>query len=666
MNRTLKWLTAAVLTPVAIVTAAAALVAGLDWNRLRPMLGERASAALGRPVAIDGTLTVRWARDPTQPGWRRLLPGLQINASQLRIGNPAWAADPLMAQFGELGFHLDLLPLLRRQLSISQLTVSRPEAWLERHADGRNTWTLDQDDEPAAQRWTLDIGEFAFDRGHVRLRDAPNALTLDATVTPLTATIAFDEGLTPDAGTPAAGTAFPAYAFGWQASGSLRGQTFTGEGRVGGLLALRSGGPPFPLQAELRAGRSRMTLAGTLTDPRRLAALDLRLALSGANIADLHALTGLPLPDTPAFATRGRLAARLHEPGGARFDYQDFEGRIGSSDVGGSLSYVAASPRPVLRGQLRSHLLRLADLGPMIGSGTRPAGRILPASPFRTDSWRNMDADLQLSGNRIARADAPSLTDLQTRLQLSDGLLTLAPLKVGMAGGTLTGEARLDGRSPPLQGELRLKARRLDLAQLLPGDKPGGTTLGRLHGEIALAGRGNSVASLLGQADGDIRFILGQGRISRSLMEIAGLNLGNYVIGRLFGDDEVKIHCGLADFGVRQGVARSRLAVLDTENARVDVSGSADFSRERLDLDIRPNSRGLRLLSLRSPLYVQGSFAQPEAGVQTGPLLARGAGAVALGAVVAPAAGLLALLAPGEDAISPCAALLKEIESQRR
>ncbi|MGP1665129.1 MAG: AsmA family protein, partial [Rhodanobacter sp.] len=53
--------------------------------------------------------------------------------------------------------------------------------------------------------------------------------------------------------------------------------------------------------------------------------------------------------------------------------------------------------------------------------------------------------------------------------------------------------------------------------------------------------------------------------------------------------------------------------------------------------------------SLRSPLYVRGTLKHPDVGVHAGPLLARGAGAVALAVVAAPAAALLALVAPSHD-----------------
>ncbi|MCY1552489.1 hypothetical protein D9M68_888860 [compost metagenome] len=104
-----------------------------------------------------------------------------------------------------------------------------------------------------------------------------------------------------------------------------------------------------------------------------------------------------------------------------------------------------------------------------------------------------------------------------------------------------------------------------------------------------------------------------------------------------------------------------RLLVVDTENALIKVDGTVNLSNERLDLDIAPQSKGLRIFSLRSPLYVEGSFKNPRAGVQAVPLVARGAGLLALGALVAPAAGLLALVAPSGDQPSECAVLLQRM-----
>lgn len=693
MKRATRLLAGAALVMVALLVAVVVAIATADWNRLRPTVNERVSAALGRPFAINGDLSVGWRRAADQPGWRGLLPVLQVSAADLRLGNPEWAASPGFAVFERVDFHLGLLPLLARRVLIPRIDVTRPAVWLERASDGRATWTFDQHDEPEGARWKLDIGEIAFDRGTLKLDDSVQALHLEAELTPLEAAIPFrdivgkrgaadaekekekekEKDKDEDYGPAVDVDATPDYAFGWRVRGRYRERAFSGEGKTGGLLALHGNGLPFPVQADVRFGATRVVLAGALVDPRALAGFDLDLRLSGASTADLYPLTGVPLPDSPPYATAGRLSARLEGAEGAsRFRYRNFTGRIGDSDIQGDLTYTSGAPRPSLQGELKSRLLRLADLGPLIGVGQttngdrpQPSDRVLPAAPFRTERWRQMDADVRFNGQRIERGEDLPFTDLQTHLRLNDGVLLLDPLQVGVAGGKVEGTVRLDGRKTPMAGRAQLQARRLSLKKLVPGFEPMQTSLGELNGEATLEGKGNSVAALLGSADGEFRVILDEGAISRGLMEIAGLNVGNYVVGKLFGDEEVKINCAVADFGMQDGVANSRLVLFDTENARVDLDGTVNFADERLDLQVRPQSKGgLRLLSLRSPLYVRGRFKAPEAGVQTGPLLARGAGMVALGVAVAPAAALLALVAPSTDRDNPCVPLLQQMKAE--
>ena len=131
----------------------------------------------------------------------------------------------------------------------------------------------------------------------------------------------------------------------------------------------------------------------------------------------------------------------------------------------------------------------------------------------------------------------------------------------------------------------------------------------------------------------------------------------------MFGDQTVKINCAAADLGIKNGLATPRLFVFDTENAIVYIDGTANFSNEQLNLKINPESKGVRVFSLRSPLYVRGPFAKPDAGVETGPLLLRGAGMVLLGAVMGPAAGLLALVAPSGGEPNQCAPLLEQMKA---
>ena len=212
-----------------------------------------------------------------------------------------------------------------------------------------------------------------------------------------------------------------------------------------------------------------------------------------------------------------------------------------------------------------------------------------------------------------------------------------------------------------MRGQVDMHARKLQLKQLLPNVAAMKRSLGQMNGDARLTGSGNSVAELLATSNGDLRLLINNGVISRSLMEILGLNVGNYLVAQLFGDDVVGINCAAADVGIRSGAPRR--GVFDTENAVINITGNTNLATERLDLSIDPESKGMRVLTLRSPLYVKGTFKHPDAGVKAGPLI--GAAAVALGAVLTPAAALLALVSPSEGGEeNQCGQILREMKGK--
>lgn len=676
----LAWLFAVVLLLIAALLLFLVL---FDWNQARPLINERVSAALNRPFAIEGDLRVVWQRELGQQGWLAWVPWPHLSAQQLRVGNPEWAEGDTFVTLDSVRLRLNPLPLLWQTVSIPSIELGAPVANLQRLADGRANWSFDlgeqaTDSEPSP--WKLDIGTIGFDQSQVSVDDQSSNTRMSVQVEPLGQPIAFSEIVGEGAAKRLAEehAAAQDYAFAWQAKGSFRGQAVSGRGKVGGLLALHDAALPFPLQADVSIGMTRIVLAGSLTDPQSLGALDLRLQLSGKSLGYLYPLTGVALPDTPPYSTDGRLQADLRDSAGPIFRYQGFNGRIGDSDIHGDLTFVAREPRPKLSGRLTSNQLLFSDLAPLIGADStadqrergetskQPENKVLPVSEFRTERWRAMDADVRFTGKRIVHSEQLPIDNLDTHVVLNDGVLSLEPLRFGMAGGTLAAQIRLNGAITPLQGQVRLSARDLKLKQLFPSFAPMQTSFGALNGDASLSGSGNSVAALLAGANGDLKMLINDGAVSRGLMEIAGLNVGNYLVGRLFGDDEVKINCAVADLGIKQGLMATRLFVVDTENAVIKVDGNANFADERLDFTVTPASKGFRVFSLRSPLYVRGTFKQPDAGVQVTSLALRGVGLVALGVTVAPAAGLLALVAPsGGNQPSQCEPLLRQMQGNR-
>ena len=680
MTRTRKiiaWILASLALLVAILVI---VIATFDWNRIKPTLNAKVSEALHRPFAINGDLDVLWQREPEEGGWRAWVPWPHFVAQDLSLGNPDWSKAPQMVGLKRVEFRLSPLPLLAKRIVIPRIDLTEPNAALQRLGDGRANWTFEFDEkDPNAEpsSWVVDIGAIGFDKGRVTFDDATLQTRLDVLIDPLGKPIPFSDIVGSNAANKvsAQGGTAQDYAFALKVEGRYKNQPLSGNGKIGGLLALQDAARPFPLQADMRIADTRIAVAGTLTDPRNLGALDLRLRLSGASLGNLYPLTGVTLPDSPAYETDGHLIAKLHEPGGASFRYESFNGKIGDSDIHGDLGFVASQPRPKLSGALVSNQLLFADLAPLIGADSnaeqkarggeskQPAGKVLPVEAFKTDRWRAMDADVEFTGKRIVHSEELPFTDLYTHVVLDDGHLRLEPLRFGVAGGRLDAQIALNGQATPLQGRAKLTARGFKLKQLFPTFEPMRTSFGELNGDANITGTGNSVSALLGSANGELKMLINDGAVSRGLMEIAGLNVGNYVVGKIFGDEEVKINCAAADMDIKDGLANTRLFVFDTENAIIYIDGTANFKQEQLDLKITPQSKGFRLLSLRSPLYVRGAFGNPSAGVQAVPLLLRGAGMIALGAVAGPAAGLLALVAPSGGEPNQCTPLLEQMKA---
>ncbi len=690
MTRTGKifsWISGGILL---LIAATVIFIMVYDWNRLKPMINEKVSTELQRPFAIRGDLGVNWLRQPDETGWRSWVPWPHIHAEDIVLGNPANIPGDSMVTLQRIDASLAPLALLHKEVRIPRIWLKQPNVSLLSLANGDNNWTFNlantenTNDKQKPSDWSVSINDIVFDKGQIDFKDATLKADFHAVIDPLGKPLPFSE-VTGNAGTgdkPAAKTEdkpqlnVPEYVFGWKVDGKYKGEPLIGTGKIGGMLSLKSSDNPFPVQADVRSGTTRVVLAGTLLDPMNLGELDLQLKFSGQSLGNLYGLTGVLLPNTPPYSTDGRLIARIHQEGGALFDYQNFNGKIGSSDIHGNLKYVAAKPRPKLSGDLTSKQLLFTDLAPLIGADSnkeksnrgektrQPANKVLPVEPFETKSWGVMDADVRFSAKHIQHGKSLPVSDLNTHLVLDNGLLLMDPLSFGVASGRLNSTIRLDGSKTPMVGRIDMRARRFQLKQLLPDVEQMKSSKGQINGDVTLSGRGNSVAALLASSSGDLKILMNDGKISRSLMEILGLNVGNYIVSEIFGDDEVGINCVAADVNVKNGVATPRLFVFDTENAIINITGYVNFASEKIDLKIDPQSKGMRVLTLRSPLYVKGTFKNPDPGVEAGPLLVRGVAAVALGVLISPPAALLALASPSEGEENQCSSVLQKMKAE--
>jgi uncharacterized protein involved in outer membrane biogenesis len=640
VHRSLKWLAVVLLVPPVL---AVLWIAIFGWNWARGPLQRITTEKTGRELVIGGDLKVSL-------GW----PAPRVRAQAVTFANPPWAKETQMVAVDEVEFSVNLLELFRKRLVFPEVRLTRPTVFLELAADGRKTWLLDLEQSDETRR--IPIGRLTLDEGHLGYDDARQKTSIRSDISTQSAAAA---------GVDAGGVVF-------SAKGLYKGMPLAAKGSGGSVLALHDERAPYPLKVDATVGRTGVKAEGTVTSLLKFSAIDMHLALRGDSLGLLFPLLGIAFPETNAYTTSGHI---VHS--GQRWRYEKFSGRIGKSDIAGSLQVDNGGARPFMRAELVSNTLDFDDLGPLIGArdarapavkAAAPApraaavtagSRILPKTPFKTDRWGSVDADVTLRAKTIVRAKELPLENLVTHLKLQNSLLTLDPLDFGFAGGHLKAVISLDGREDPIKARAKLGARKILLARLFPTVKLTKTSIGEINGNFDLAGRGNSIDRMLATSNGRVGLIIADGEISKLLMEQIGLHLLEILQLKLSGDKTIALRCGVADFGVRSGVMAANVLVLDTEVSTITGTGSIDLGHEKLDLTLVPKTRSTSPVALRSPIYVRGTFANPEVDIDKGRVIARGAGAVLLG-LVNPLLALIPLVEMGPGIKSECGRLIHE------
>jgi uncharacterized protein involved in outer membrane biogenesis len=245
------------------------------------------------------------------------------------------------------------------------------------------------------------------------------------------------------------------------------------------------------------------------------------------------------------------------------------------------------------------------------------------------------------------------LDGLEVRALLENGKLTVDPLAVSLASGTVKGRVAFDASESPEAARVFMDIRGLRLSRLVPSLKEAESALGRLNGRIDLWGRGDTPAKLLGASNGQILFAAQGGRASSLLVEILGLDAAEAVALLGKKSDKQPLRCAVVNFEVKNGVAKTAPFVIDASDTVLSVQGTLRLGEEKIDLTARAEPRDASPFTLRTPIDIAGTFLDPQIKPHKGPLAARGAAAIAL-AAINPLLAIIPFVDPGGDPESGC------------
>lgn len=622
--RALKWAAgfAAALIVVLIVLVAFGL------NALRGPIERKVQDLTGRELRIEGDLEPAWS-------WTHL----RFRAKKVSFANPDWASEDRMLTADAIEASVELLPLFVGQVYLPEVHLVRPELNLEVSADERKNWILNREQRPKGDRPSrFHIQALTFDEARLKYDDAIRVISVEAQLS------TDDEGV----------TAF--------ARGVYRGVGAAAAARGAPVLGLKDAHKPYVLHFVGEFGDTTVEADGSITNIVQLTSVDLTIELSGATLAGLYDVIGIALPETSRYSSRGRLIRTDH-----LVRYEDFAAKVGESDLAGTLQFDTdeGRARPYMHGEVTAKVLNLADLGQLVGTDQPRKSGVLPDMPFDPERWDSIDADVRIKAGTIKRPQQLPIEQLAARIRMHDQVLTLDPLEFGIAGGKLAGSTTLDGSQEPIAARLDMRVQHLSLPKLFPTVDKGQTSLGDINGLIELAGRGDSVAEMLGSANGKLGVFIDGGKVSKFLMELAALDLWGVAKTKLQGDEPVDIRCAIGDFAVKNGVMHANAFVFDTKVVNIQGDGQINLKNEGIDLKLKPEPKDRSLASLNSPLYIRGTFSGPKISPDAGKLAAKGLGALVMG-VINPLLAVLPLMEEGKDKNSPCRQLIAEAAKSKK
>lgn len=640
----------------ALIVGIISIFVFIPEHTVNNFISKKISGNVGREFTISGPLKIDW--DWTTP---------RIHAEQIRLANLPGREDPYMAEIGSLDVSIKIWNLLRGRTVIPELTIDKPRLVLEKIDDKTKNWELpvfskgaavadaalpdDRHDFPA-------IDKMAIKDGQIIYRDENAGLNLDLKL----ASVSGASGDQKDS-------------INIDGTGTLQDKEFSLTAEGGSIRTLRDTNKDFPLMLDLKMGPTRIFVKGTFKDPVKLQAMDAALEISGDNMADLFYLTAIPLPPTPAYKLTGQLGKK-----GDVWSYNGFKGLVGSSDLGGDISYDTGGDRGYLKGALISQNMDVVDLGGFIGlapekpvtneqaqqaAQQEASPKLLPDVPLNLERLRATDMDVTL---KVVKLEAPSLPfkGMNVHFDLKDGVLKLDPMDLSLADGSVVGSLALDGRNEIPAAKLNVDFKQLKLNRFFDGTRFEDNTHANIGAHVELAGTGKSFADVLGTSNGRVVTIVSGGTISLLLVEASDLDIAEATPLFLGEDTTTRIRCGVGDFKVQNGFLNSELFVLDTDDTTVEGIVKINLKQELIEAQLKADPKDASLLSLQSPITINGPLKSPSIGLEPIETGARAGVAAVLGAILTPLAAVIPFIELGEGEDKNCGALVARAKADAK
>ncbi|MBT5267542.1 MAG: AsmA family protein [Rhodospirillaceae bacterium] len=509
-----------------------------------------------------------------------------VTVAGVSLGNAEWASYPAMAKVGRLQVKLRLVPLIFGDLEIDRVELQDVQVFLETDRTGRGNWVFDGlagDTSNDGDTTSLPLAQVVAIRDiQIIQRDGRNGSENVYTASVLD--LAAEDFSGPLVSHIVA---------------EIDGEALELDGSIPALRGLISG------------DGGRLDLAGSFDARKVEVSGNLSLSKDKAG-----GIAGIRLSDLTA----------------------DYDGVTAKGDATATFG----AERPFVIADLALGSIDTTKLSKMSPAGPDLNGLDIPI-PFELLS--KFDGQFKLT---ISQVSTPKmeLRDVQAEGSVKDGILTLTPSSAVLADGAVAVKGTIGARGNT--GDIALKGSWIqgDLGKLLMRMTNTAELEARGDAAFDVTGRGTTGREIRNSLSGVANYVAKEGSIANATWEWLAADLVSQFVP-FVGQDAGQgvLTCMAGRVEAKAGVLDAKVMYIETSRVSIAGSGKIDMPDEKLNLRLTPRPKDASLVSLATPVLIQGSFDEPV--FVPDPLaVATTAGTMAIGTVALGAVNPLFLLIP--------------------
>ena len=627
---------------VALVVGIAIYLTSLDFNDYKPEIIAEVKTFTGRDLVIDGDLNLELSLSPS------------IAVGGVKFANAAWGSRPQMATIDRFEAQVALLPLISGTVEVQKVVLRGVDILIETDKQGRANYEFEMADtakspgKEAGDKQATDEGSDGVTLPivrHVSIEDAK--LTYKDGVSGQQHVMAIGS-----LSVQGAGANDPMEAV---LAGTYNDNPIQVTATLGAPAAFLRPAQPWPVAISLKAGGADIAVKGTIGEPATGKNLNLSLTASGQQLGDLSNLAGASIPPLGVY----KFAATVTGDPSDAVSLSNLALKIGSSDLGGTVTAALGGKRPHITAVLTSEWFDVGDFVKApppseakaegkTASETPKSDRVFPDDPLPLDSLNVLDADVGVTIATLAAG--VQIDDVRVKLGLRDGDLDISTLKAVVADGVVDGGVRVNASKATPSLDVKLTVKGFDAGKMLKDLAVTDLLEGALNIKVDVRGKGASIDRIMADLNGQTSIVMGSGRMKSDALDTFIGGPTKFLTELVAGErkEYTVINCTVSRIDVKNGLATNKALLFDTDFATIIGKGTINLATEGLDLTIDPQPKSATI-NTAVPVLIGGTLANPSYSVDK-LAAARKVGGL-LGAFVFPPAVLLGLgeLGTGED-----------------